>query len=45
MPELRSPKGGHSRIQAKIDGEIFENWLLDLHGDDAVEVVLEERDA
>ena len=42
---LRLREEGHSRIQAKIDDETFENWLLDLHGDDAVEVVLEERDA
>jgi hypothetical protein len=36
---------GHQRIQAKIDGGAFENWLLDLRGDDEEELILEEKNA
>jgi hypothetical protein len=31
-------------VRAKIDEEAFENWLLDLRGEDEEEVILEERD-
>ncbi len=36
---------GHKRVQAKIDSQAFENWLLDLRGDGEEEVILEEKDA
>jgi hypothetical protein len=36
---------GHKRVQAKIDAQAFENWLLDLRGTDEEELILEERDA
>jgi uncharacterized protein YyaL (SSP411 family) len=36
---------GHQRIQAKIDAEEFENWLLDLRGSSEEEVILEEKRA
>jgi hypothetical protein len=35
---------GHRRIQAKIDANAFENWLLDLRGDGEEELILEEKD-
>ena len=41
--EERLRAEGHSRVQAKIDAGEFENWLLDLRGDDEEEVILEER--
>jgi hypothetical protein len=34
---------GHGRVRAKIDAGAFENWLLDLRGDDEEELILEER--
>jgi uncharacterized protein len=36
---------GQKRIQAKIDTNAFENWLLDLRGDGEEELILEEKDA
>jgi hypothetical protein len=42
--EKRLSAEGHKRIQAKIDKEAFENWLLDLRGEDEEEVILEEKD-
>jgi hypothetical protein len=36
---------GEKRIRAKIDAQVFENWLLDLRGDGEEELVLEEKDA
>lgn len=43
--EQRLRDEGHKRIQAKIDAQALENWLLDLRGSDEEEVVMEERDA
>jgi uncharacterized protein YyaL (SSP411 family) len=34
---------GRQRVQAKIDDEAAENWLLDLRGDGEEEVVLEDK--
>jgi hypothetical protein len=42
--EERLRSEGRSRVRAKIDEEAFENWLLDLRGEDEEEVILEERD-
>jgi hypothetical protein len=42
--EERLRTEGRSRVRAKIDEEAFENWLLDLRGEDEEEVILEERD-
>jgi hypothetical protein len=40
---------GQKRVREKIDAGmeagVFDNWLLDLRGDDEEEVVLEEKDA
>jgi len=41
--EERLRTEGHSRVRAKIDAEAFENWLLDLRGDDEEELILEDR--
>jgi hypothetical protein len=41
--EERLRTEGHSRVRAKIDAGAFENWLLDLRGDDEEELILEER--
>lgn len=43
--ETRLRAEGHERIQAKIDVEAFENWLLDLRGDSEEELILEEKSA
>jgi uncharacterized protein YyaL (SSP411 family) len=34
---------GRKRVQAKIDDETAENWLLDLRGDGEEEVILEDK--
>ena len=41
--EERLRTEGHSRVRAKIDAAAFENWLLDLRGDDEEELILEEK--
>lgn len=41
--EERLRAEGQSRIRAKIDAGAFENWLLDLRGDEEEEVILEEK--
>ena len=41
--EERLRSEGHSRVRAKIDAGAFENWLLDLRGEDEEELILEER--
>jgi hypothetical protein len=43
--EERLRAEGRKRVQAKIDTNAFENWLLDLRADTEEEVILEERDA
>jgi hypothetical protein len=43
--ETRLRAEGHQRLQAKIDAQAFENWLLDLRADGVVELILEERSA
>ena len=42
--EERLRSEGRSRVRAKIDAGEFENWLLDLRGEDEEEVILEEKD-
>jgi uncharacterized protein YyaL (SSP411 family) len=42
--EQRLQTEGHKRIQAKIDAQAFENWLLDLRPMGEEEVILEEKD-
>jgi uncharacterized protein YyaL (SSP411 family) len=41
--EERLRSEGQERVRAKIDAGAFENWLLDLRGDDEEEVILEEK--
>jgi uncharacterized protein YyaL (SSP411 family) len=43
--EARLRTEGHQRLQAKIDAGAFENWLLDLRGDEEEEVILEDTNA
>ena len=42
--EQRLQTEGHKRVQAKIDAQSFENWLLDLRATGEEEVILEEKD-
>jgi uncharacterized protein YyaL (SSP411 family) len=41
--EQRLQAEGHKRVQAKIDAQAFENWLLDLRATGEEEVILEEK--
>jgi uncharacterized protein YyaL (SSP411 family) len=41
--EQRLQAMGHKRVQAKIDAQAFDNWLLDLRATEEEEVILEEK--